>query len=359
MSKKASEVSTSVIPAGAKTSLLDKDDELVLVDVPSDAKKSPARSRRSTRQNVVLSESSNEDEIRENLRARKFKVLERIFSNDENNESRCALYKVSNCLGQIAFVKVESSHRGNLRITRKDLTVVRIDEVVTIDESLKNGSYKCTGGDVNGVVLLGANTICMITHEKDPSKPKEQNFLYITQNHDREAILGDNPVAYPVVLYQEILTNAKMVNINIYEVTNRIRRAIHETSMHEFSDMSEGSDSIKMEIKSLNENFEKAARCSQDKLDKTIIHLQRLEEFQKFYVENPPEDDVECEKMQAISRLLCCWNEMIVDELKVIKAICMQREHIRKASQNIAKFQAYLETRYGQVMTEMTKVCPT
>lgn len=360
MSKKVtSEVPSSPLPSAAKTSLSAKDDDLIRSEVAAESKRSP-RSRRSARQSTADAVAgTNDDEIKDFLHSHKFRVIERVVSaDDDSNELRCVLYKVVNCLGQIAFVKVDATKSKRVHVSQKDLTVIRIDEVTTIDESLKEGSYKCAGADVNGIVLLGSNAICMITYDKDPNEPEEKSFVYITENHDREAILGDDPVAYPVVLLEEIEANCKQVNINIYEATSRIREKIHKTSMYDLCDMSQDSKSMKMEISKLHTNFASTVDCVKEKVDRTILNLQRLECFQKFYVENPPTDEVECEKMKAISRLLCCWNEMIVEELKCIKAINNQREYVCKAAENISKIESYLSARYNRVMTEMSKVCP-
>ncbi len=360
MSKKVpSEVPTSPVPAATKTSLSARDEDLVRSEVATESKRSP-RSRRSARQSAAETEGPADDEIKAFLHSHNFKVTERVVSADDENEGklRCVLYKVVNCLGQTAFVKVDAVKSKRVHVSRKDLTVVRIDEVTTIDESLKEGSYKCAGSDVNGIVLLGANAICMMTYDKDPNEPEETSFVYITENHDREAILGDDPVAYPVVLLEEIEANCRQVNINIYEVTNRIREKIHKTSMYDLCDMAEDSKSMKMEISKLYGNFGSTVDCIKEKVDKTIMNLQRLECYQKFYVENPPTDEIEAEKMKAISRLLCCWNEMIVEELKCIKAINNQREHVCKAAEHIARTEAYLTARYNRVMAEMSKVCP-
>lgn len=281
-------------------------------------------------------------------------VIDKVVIPDVDGEIRMPLVRVTTPLGETAFVKLD---RARILCSKKDLTYMQVSRGIVLPESWKNGTYKCAiDSSLAGAAFMNHNSICMVTHDSDPDKPRETNFIYTAKVHDRRIHIGENPIGYPVVRHAEIMARPALVAKMIHDVTVRIRKEVRQQVIEELKNEEK---STRASIICLQKSFESALAAVDHKLQwvEENKQLQEISDWQKYYIENMPCEEFERAKMRAMTRLLEQANALTVCTVGAAHAINLQRKEIDKAVANIQAIHKAMHTDYEALLAEMNKAC--
>jgi hypothetical protein len=310
---------------------------------------------RSARYSEMAAEGDivSSDKVIEDLEKLGFEVRERIVVNVDD-EARMPFIRVITPMGHTVFVKLD---RHRVRCNRQNLTFMQVAKGVVIPDSVRNATYKCAmDSALSGVSMVCNGSICVMAHEGDPQRPHETTFVYSTRFSERRIQVGDMPIAYPVVRYAELVAEPCKVIKIIHDATCHIRREVKEKIMYE---LRADCNSTKASIKRLNEAFARTEACIEHKLNwiSADTRLRTAEDYQRYYIEHPPCEPYEIEKMMALRRLLDRSNELLVCDLRAAQRVNQQRERIDEVSDTLEAACDYLKQDYEALETEMNKAC--
>lgn len=299
-------------------------------------------------EDVIISEKVIED-----LEKLGFEVKERIIVQIDD-EARMPFVRVVTPLGHTAFVKME---RHRLKCNSKNLSYMQVAKGVIIPEAVRAASYKCAmDSSLSGVGMVCNGSICVMAHEGDPQRPHETTFVYSSRYVDRSIKVGDMPIAYPVVRYAELIVNPCLVIKIIHDATCHIRREVKEKIMQE---LRSECNSTKASIKRLVDSFTHVEKCIEHKFDwvSSNPRLRVAEEYQRYFIEHPPCEDYEIQKMLALRRLLEKSNQLLICNLRAAQRVNQQREKIDEISETLEGTCAYLKKDYEELEAELNKAC--
>lgn len=350
----AATVETSEVPRAARTGLVKSMTDVVTVNpVASNRAERRNSPRKGGRTGTPADNSIASEKIEEDLKKFGYEVRERIVIEYEGEPQMNAIQVVSP-LGETAFVKIDQTR---VHVTRNDLTYLQSGKASVIPDAWKKGNYKCAGSNVIGVAIVCNNNICMYVSDADPNKPYETNFIYVTKHNDRRAVIGDNPVSYPVVRLSELYANHQLVTKNIHEATVRIRKELTADLIRELQD----SDSIAAKIDELKKEFELTRASILREIswvDKSLAPARDTPMFyQAYFVEHEPCDDLEVQKMLALRRILSRFNGLYAHSLWAAYALSAEKDNIEKSADNFRAIREFVEKEGIGLKEDLAKAC--
>lgn len=165
----------------------------------------------------------NEEEIKNILLNKGFIPQDdKIVILDEQNNKKVSYIKILTESGQKAFVDLT-----NITVIPKSETnlMEKLEKVSQIPFSIKNGSIQCVGNKC-GIAFECDDEICVISQDNN-FKTVEMIF---SPKKDEETItlIGKiNSIAFPVILFDDLVENPVLVSENIYKISNRLKLEHH------------------------------------------------------------------------------------------------------------------------------------
>jgi hypothetical protein len=343
---KQMQVNKSPISRATKTGLLQPNDNVHIIDSVEGVKSCDYSSvgrnySRQFRAKNAFNKISGKTNITQELKQLGYCVLEEIGTKDsQGNEMRIKYLKVCNQMGQTAFIEI-GPEDGIVAVNTKTLATVEMNQVSVIPSSVKDGSFRHAGHDTIGVAFICENNICVLTRLEDTDDHQEKNFVYVENYSERRGILGDNPIAYPVVRLAEVRANPCLVTRNINDATRRIRIAARE-------DIDQAIQRLRAESTKLYNQIQTFYANASNKYLATTNTLTQLEAFQNHNLTCTPSTELEKEKMDRCQHNLTSRNNLLVNILRCCSAVCEEECKIKASLERIQAINQFIENQYCQ-----------
>lgn len=232
--------------------------------------------------------------------------LTTIIINDNKNNFKNKYVKAINKMGQKVYILIDNDNK-NLNY---DLILMETNNGNTIPFSLKNGSLNLAGMDVSGIMFeCDKNGLCLlenvVNENNENMSTLESNYKLVEDNKKSSIIENDGGyLNYPVVKLSEIKINNNLVIESSNNVTKKLRNISYKNNLEELYNM---YDSIENLQKTQNQLFNIIKNNSKN-LKETI---ETLEDWNRYYIENPPETEIDIKKNNNIIHNLRIRNDYI------------------------------------------------
>lgn len=332
-SKKVSPLAKTNFKSVSKTGMVKPNDEILYEEEMFDA--SPLSRRRTKK--------CSKAEIENYLKDSNIKIVDKVIVNNEDGAPELYMVKGYTILGQPVFIEMDQL-KNPTGINRTDLTMIEVQKASVIPTSTKNGQLKSVE---RGVVIECDNGVCVLT--KTPTGEKEErNFIYVQKPSVRAGILGDNPLGAPITRSTEWLANPEQCLVSVNKETVEIRKSAHKESMDQFA-------KAKRALAEIAAEFDKFAKCMDEKMEATIRVLQELEGIQKEWLALPMCQE-NFKKMEIIRDKLIKYNDLISDQLKSVMIVGAETQKLEKIAARMVEVREYVCENYTECQTVIKEI---
>lgn len=265
-----------------------------------------------------------------------------ILMQDRQGNTKNKYIKAVNQMGQKVYIQIDDDYKN----FDTDLTLVETKQGSIIPYSIKNGAMKMAGMDVCGVVFEGQDwNMCMlenVVHDEDENVTvMESNFTVLEERPDTAIVENYGcHMSYPVVKLSEIRVN----NALVMEGANCVTRKLRNASFKAYSDdMINTQASIACLSNAYNELFDIFERDS----TKLMETLNTLEEYNAYYMTNPPSTECDMKKSNIIVHNLRLRNDYIANLICAMKEVSEYKTQIDQLSINISEFKDFFEEQFA------------
>lgn len=197
-----------------------------------------------------------------------YKSMEKLLLDDNVIYIRC-----TNNNGHIVFVDMQGSDyvdetEGDniilLTLASSDLTSS------DIDSDLKTKSYDCVDTELNGVMIIYKNYYLSLVRDGHHLEPKE--VTYIRKDGKILRSGSDELLPFPIITFDDILEDSKIVDDYVYNVTDRIYKQFYSTKEKNVIQMVD-------DINKLSKNVEEFYNLILDKVNYNNDLIYKLETY--------------------------------------------------------------------------------
>lgn len=197
-----------------------------------------------------------------------YKSMEKLLLDDNVIYIRC-----TNNNGHIVFVDMQGSDyvdetEGDniilLTLASSDLTSS------DIDNDLKTKSYDCVDTELNGVMIIYKNYYLSLVRDGHHLEPKE--VTYIRKDGKILRSGSDELLPFPIITFDDILEDSKIVDDYVYNVTDRIYKQFYSTKEKNVIQMVD-------DINKLSKNVEEFYNLILDKVNYNNDLIYKLETY--------------------------------------------------------------------------------
>lgn len=289
----------------------------------------------------IISNASLENEL---LNAG-YAPISKIVIRTDNGDKRTQYIKAINKKGQRVFIKIDVN--GYTTARASDLTLIEAHNASIVPYSLKTGAYNCAGKDVCGVAFeCGSDAVCVLTRAPEDLTPKEANFVFVEQKAPAAAATVETEegtiMSYPVILLSEIRANPALVLANTDAVTRRLRNSTYVAELQELA-------AVQQAINNLNGAFVRFNRMREIAATKLNSTLTQLEQWNEFYMSNPPTTDADKDKFRKIQYNLSQRNEGISTLLRLMKKVADKKDDIDGIAKEINEVSDFGEREFANI----------
>ena len=276
-----------------------------------------------------------------------FLPIEKILIKDGNN-IMCRFIKARNKLGHSVYVELDcdkTSGYGFICASPFDPVLTVTTNPSGIPYSLKIGAFEANS-DLYGIGFECEGSICTMSR-KDPSlEPLETVFAYDTNN--KEEIIENHNVPFPIVKMSEILANPKVVSRNIATSHARMRNVAFHSCMKEVQAMKKLAKELESEIETFDNISGEVSRL----LSSTINELETMHEQ---YEQKGINSEREAENVKIIRFNLNKRQDLTLDHIALCHSMKERASKIKALRDELASLNEFSQTLFTGLSSVFTE----
>ncbi len=260
-----------------------------------------------------------------------------------NNEEITQQYvKAVNQMGQKVYILLDD----DIHNLDSDLNLVETKNGNILPYSLKTGALKMAAMDASGVAFeCDQGGLCVLRNiiDNDNLTSVESNFTFVEENPS--IAVHENygcHMSYPVVKLSEIRVNNALVMHGADMVTRKLRNASYTTYLEDMKNVQLAINELSVQNANLINLFEfNAAKLSET--------LKTLEEWNKYYLENPPTTECDIKKHNLIIHNMRIRNDYISYLICGMKRIAEYEPQINKFIENNKEYHEFFISQFDNL----------
>ncbi len=262
---------------------------------------------------------------------------------NENSQKQCMFIKATNKFGQPVLIKLDDE--GIVVESQADLTIVKSNIGQIGDYSSRVGERVCMQSEACGLAYVCNNGVCVMENNND-GKVVESKFEFVKRFSEQDAIIGDEPVAYPVVSLSDIRANPALVLDITNRATKRLRNAAYNNSTQSLID-------VRNNIQKLNESFNEFLRIRETQEQRLMRSIKVLESYIVNYERlcMKVESQVEFQKHKEVIANLTLRNDKVADLLRAVRSVANINVSLLDLINSINESSKFLCTEFEQIDT--------
>lgn len=269
--------------------------------------------------------------------------LNTIVIQNDSGDVISTYIKALNKLGQKVYILLDG---GDYNLT-SDLAMVETKNGSMLPYSLKSGAMKMAGMDTGVAFECDKKGLCVLgntINENDENiSVVESNFTFL-EPKDTSTVIENFGchLSYPVVNLSEIKMNDMLVLQGTSCVTHKLRNAAYHTYQQEL-------DCFQESITKLQESYTYFHNLVGVNAGKLNENLEMLEEYNAYYLQNPPCNECDIKKYKLIKHNLRLINDYITYLLCGMKNIADNKDTINSLTSNLCDFSLFFEEQLKQL----------
>lgn len=278
-----------------------------------------------------------DEEVEKELLKYGYIPLNTITIQNDDNEITLTYIKALNKLGQKVYILIDEKEYN----LTSDLSMVETKQGSMLPYSLKSGAMKMAGMDTGVAFECDKKGLCVLNNTMNDCDENisvvESNFTFLEPKDTGTVVENFGcHLSYPVVNLSEIKTNDMLVLQGTSCVTQKLRNAAYHTYQSELNCFQES-------INKLQESYTYFNGLVQTNAAKLNENLAILEEYNAYYLQNPPCNECDIKKYKLIKHNLRLINDYITYLLCGMKNIADNKTTIDNLTSNICDFSAFFE----------------
>jgi len=262
---------------------------------------------------------------------------------NEGSQKQCMFIKATNKFGQPVLIKLDDE--GVVVESQADLTIVKSNVGQIGDYSSRVGERVCMQSEACGLAYVCNNGVCVMENDNS-GKIIESKFEFVKRFSEQDAIIGDEPVAYPVVSLSDIRANPALVLDITNKATKRLRNAAYNNSTQSLID-------VRNNIEKLNLVFNEFLRIRGIQEKRLMESIKILEGYIVNYERLclKVESQVELQKHKEVIANLTLRNEKVTDLLRAVRSVTDINTSLLDIINNINESTRFLCDEFQQIDT--------
>jgi hypothetical protein len=265
---------------------------------------------------------------------------------NENNEKQAMFIKATNKFGQPILIKLDDE--GKVVESTSDLTIIKTNTGQIGDYSSRVGEKICMQTEACGLAYVCNNGICVMENDNN-GRVVESKFEFVKRFSEQDAIIGDEPVAYPVVTLSDIRANSALVLEITNRATKRLRNAAYANSTVSLVEVREN-------IQRLNEAFNIFLNVRSMQEKRLMNSIAVLESYILRYEAlcNKVESQAELQKHKDVIANLTLRNDKVMDLLRAVKNVTNINIPLMEIVNTITESTRFLQEEFVEIDTAYT-----
>lgn len=260
---------------------------------------------------------------------------------NESNQKVAMFIKATNKFGQPVIIKLDDD--GKVMESTSDLTIIKVNTGEIGDYSSRVGEKLCMQTEACGLAYVCNNGICVMDNGTN-GKITETKFEFVKRFSEQDAVIGDEPVAYPVVTLSDIRANPALV----LEITNRATKRLRNAA---YNDGTMALIEVRENIQKLNEAFNRfiAVRAMEEKrlMDSICILESYIIRYEALCIKDDCGEQLQRHK--DVIANLTLRNDKVTDLLRAIKSVRDINGPLVELVKNINESTCFLETEFQAI----------
>ena len=270
--------------------------------------------------------------------------IQKIMIND-NNVKQCAYIFAYDKFGNPLLIELDDT--GVVTESKTDLTMIKSNTGSVVNYSAKVGELEClkTEGCNLAYICDSKSGMCILEND-DTGRIVESNFEFVKKFSEKDVIIDDDPVAYPVVHLSDIRANPSLVLSIVHKATKKLRNNSYKFATSELID-------TRNKLQSLISNFNKFIDVRSREEKRLMDSVKTLEKYAVAYekkcVSVSPLNQIEIQKRKEVQSNLTVRSTKFNELINTIRTISNLGPQIELLNNTVVETTDYL-------ITEMTHI---
>jgi hypothetical protein len=257
---------------------------------------------------------------------------------NENNTKQCAYIFAYDKFGNPLLIELDDP--GVVTESKDDLTMIKSNVGSVVNYSAKVGELEClkTEGCNLAYICDSKNGMCVLEND-EAGRVVESNFEFVKKFSEKDVIIDDDPVAYPVIHLSDIRANPTLVLNIVHKATKKLRNNAYKFAT---SELIETRNKLQALITNFNKFIDIRSREERRLMDSIKILEKYAAAYEKKCMSASPLNQIEIQKRKEVQSNLTVRSTKFNELLNTIKTVSNLGSQIELLNNSVVDTTEYL-----------------